>query len=62
MSGDLVLKEERHSKTSAKSSNPLNGGNDIEMANIGTHDRDVDVSASGSVFSSPRHLLTNTVT
>ena len=54
-SGDLVLKEEKFSKSSTKT----NGSGDVvEMVNL--RDNDVDASATHSVFSSPRGLLTNT--
>ena len=52
-----MLKEEKMSKSTAKDS----GSGDIELANMHV-DRDVDISATHSVFSSPRNLLTSTVT
>lgn len=50
--GDLVLKEERASMTTSKT---RGSGGSIELT-------DVEISQSHSVFSSPRNLLTSTMT
>jgi hypothetical protein len=55
-SGDLMLREDRHSKTNAK---PIRGG-DIELATLNHHDLDVTSQANHSAMSSPRNLLTST--
>ena len=51
-SGDLVLKEERASLTTSKT---RGSGGSVELT-------DVEISQSHSVFSSPRNLLTSTMT
>ena len=53
-SADLVLKEERHSKSSSKTAG---SGDGVEMANLAPSD--VDFSATHSTFNSPRNLLTS---
>ena len=59
-SGDLMLREDRLTRTSLKSIRTNHEKNDIELANLQHHsDRDLDVSATNSVQSSPRNLLTS---
>lgn len=57
---DLMLRDGELVKSASKDSSGVGIG-DIELANINA-DRDVDMSATQSVFSSPRNLLTSTVT
>jgi len=59
-SGELMLKEERHPRTSAKTE--ASSGVEIELAGLHqSTDRDVDVSVTtnNSVNSSPRSILTS---
>ena len=56
-SGDLMLKEDRHSRTTAKTDA---SSGDIELGTLNrSGERDVDVSVTASVNSSPRNLLTS---